>query len=504
MGKQIKADSVKLSQSKQHQQRFIDNHKSIIKTRHYLSSLSSLINIGLISTSLVSLPLLSFASLSVTTSQTIQGSAPYFLLDNGTEKLKILTTDELIGFQYIDESGNVVIADKSMDGKVIQVNTSMNQRDLLAVVPIDGKKYSLSEMLTMPDSVLLVSDTDGDAKGADATGFMTATLRANSVKTVVSDTLFDWCKGTYTLEISATADTSGNLQAKTMYGDPYYRDYETNTATYTLQPAGTAPYVCWAQPNLRMGTDQYAGPASQWDPSNGFLLQSLDDPTKNFPTTGFNNAYFYLVLVGTTAKQVIASTTGASGLSGTYTPVGTAGIYAELSAMTANTNLLMVKLKGPDMNSATIPMHSATVFNLQSGTDMVYRFSIDKWFIARAGINGGYKDSANPALNYCTDLGGGGKYKVPSVVGDYTNASIEAGVNGNYQRTIGGGLFAEWGYTANNYTDSGFEVNEYWASESVIGYDDDYQYIVSSVNGSVNYTFYADDKFFRAACVSPL
>lgn len=400
--------------SKLHNQLIMTDIKPIPRASMHLS----LIKMGLIGTTLLNLSLSSYAGISATTVKTIQGSAPYFLLDDGSVKSKISTTDELVGFQYIDESGSVAQADKSMNGTIIKLSSSMNQSDLLALVAIDGVQHQLGDVLTTPNTTLFVGDDDGDAAGTDAAGLITATLKTNGVKTRPKDIPFNPCSGVYTLEINVAEDTSGKLQAKTVYGDPYYRDYTASTATYTLLPGSSTAYVCSAQPSLSIGTGVYAGPVSQWDSSEGFYPQSMVDPTKNFPTTGFNNAYFYLIMAGTTAKQVIESTTGESGLTATYTPEGTSGVSVELSAGTANTNMLKVPLKGPSMNSATIPKHVATLFDLKLGQDTVYRFSIDKWFIARYGVDSGYSGTTDSALTYCTNLGGGNKYRVPSVLND--------------------------------------------------------------------------------------
>jgi len=75
--------------------------------------------------------------------------------------------------------------------------------------------------------------------------------------------------------------------------------FSASNVTYYINPKAN-PSVCFARPNLNLGTDRYAGPASIWNPNKGFLPQSVTPSSygSNFPTTGANNLYFDLEIGG--------------------------------------------------------------------------------------------------------------------------------------------------------------------------------------------------------------
>lgn len=486
------------------------------------------------------LPLSGYAAISATTSRTIQGTQPYFLLEN-LEGVKKQLTDlqPLLGFQYKDATGTIKHVTVNDAATIIIVHENMNINELQAFVPINNVAHNLNSIVLDASSLLSIGDADGDGTNPDASGTITATLLENN--TPLNDlpaSKFEPCSA-YQLVITAGADEDRvKLQARTVYGDPNYRDYDPVTVTYTILPA-VAPYTCYANPIQAFHREGvYAGNAAQWDPNKGFIPASTSiHPTTNttygnFPTTGFHGAEFTLTLAGTTAEQVINNTVRGGGTTratgeivGIYNPGGSSGVTAELTAENAATNVLKVLLKGPNENSTTIPLHSPTMFTFNTlGGATVYHFKLDKWFIARYGVKSSYNiETTNSALTYCTvTLGGGGIYRIPKIT-EYSNGNVpERGWTGgepsnpysHFQRTIGQGLFTEWGFTSREgglgndgknhpgYSNSDFQIQSYWTSEP---YDNGptvpHQFAVSSTIGGI---FNAPVSMnYATACVSP-
>lgn len=499
---------------------------SMVRTNQ-ISIVICLIIVGLM---LLILPLSSRAVISATTSQTIQGSAPYFIFnDEGSTKIDPL--GYLLWIRYLSVDNEMLNASYEDRFTELTVHAEMKENEL-EVRPlgvwqsfnknIDG--VSLNETLKTTGSLLKVEDADGDATNNSAAGTVSITLYKNGAKAEPTSNTFDPCSS-YQLKVVVGPDTEGLLLAKTQYGSPSRSaSYTKREFTYTIKPNAPNPYVCYVQPNLDWKNGIYAG-AVEWDSTKGFLpISTTVYPTtnstgKNFPTTGFNYAYFNLKLAGVTAKQVIDATatstptTSENGeIIGIYNPGGTSGVTLELTATDAATNVLKVTLRGPNnSDAATAPKHVATLFDLKSSaTNSIYRFKIDKWFIARYDVDSSY-NGTNSALVYCSTLGNGeNKYRLPSIV-DYTNGNGEgwngglSGQGNTYKRAIGGGLFAEWGYTrrdATSYPSSDFENNYYWVSESVNN-DSAKQYNVNSYNGYIGYSYPSNNNSGRAACVSP-
>lgn len=472
---------------------------------------------------LLALPLSGYAAISAATSKTIQGTEPYFVLKNSMgEKIKLTNSNQLIGFQYKDPDGITQFANKNDAATDIIVDASMKMNELLSLVPIDNSQYYLSSVLNTSGSFLTVSDDDGDGD-TDASGSITATLKENGTAfTTLPAVEFNPCKS-YTLTITANADTGlTKLQAKTQYGTPHSNEYNADTATYTIKPNIFS--ACYAKPNLNPVGTVYNGDVAQWDPDNGFIAAStVTHPTTNteygnFPTTGFHGAEFELILTGTTAKKVIASSTLSTGLSGTYLPPsGNSDISIELSATDASTNVLNVRMIGPrdDTPGGNVELptqeHTNTPIKLTTTTPSgenvdVYSFVIKKWYIARYGVATSFS-GIEPSPTYCNNLYLPGKYLLAGVQ-DLTNAQGGGWIfglvgNGNQlRRTIGGGLFPEWGTIKrdiNFYPTSDFENMYYWVMEQR---NTTFHYAVDSYKGAITNNSPTSISF-RALCISP-
>lgn len=462
-----------------------------------------------------------YAVLSATTSKSIQGSLPYFhfLGSGGSTKTKILTTDQLVGFQYIGNSGSVAFADASMASSPIIVYPTMNLDDLMALVTIDGNTYALDSVVTTSGSKLIVGDDDGDASDSVAEGALQATLYVDDIPVNAPLPQAPFSFGSkYELKIiSSPASGSGKLQVKTTYGDPNVRDYSSKAVTYRLALPTAMADVLFAKPNVKYAnySSDFEG-ALEWDPVNGFKPQNITNPASNFPTTGFDGAFFDIKLDDAVANQVYGiKVSGHNDVNMHLIPNPSGG----------DNSVLRVSLRGPadgtsGLKSPPTSIHIPTTFELKMGLGgtTIYSFTVSKWFIAKPGINGvgypyssdgiaGSSSAVNETPNYCAGLVAGGGYRIPNIV-DYTNANnIEVnwtngliGQENGFRRMIGGGLLAEWGDIRDvYYEDSDFDNTRYWAKES---YSANEQYYVRIKSGAV-WVHYAELTRYRAACVSP-
>ncbi|MDF7666868.1 hypothetical protein PT273_03235 [Orbaceae bacterium ESL0727] len=186
---------------------------------------------------------------------------------------------------------------------------------------------------------------------------------------------------------------------------------------------------------------------NQWRKDKGFILQDIDNPSVNFPTTGMNNAFFNLTLVDMTASDISYEATPAN-----------SGLHLSISG---SGNVAKVMLTGPKSGAtaaeaATAVPTTFTLYTNDNGRRMkLYSFKVNQWFIASADekaisssdINRNYDE------NYCNRYGTG--YRIPHIA-ELTNANgtnygwFWAGSLGSRgtifaTRQIGGGLFSEWG-----------------------------------------------------------
>ncbi|MDF7670752.1 hypothetical protein PT276_06005 [Orbaceae bacterium ESL0721] len=351
-------------------------------------------------------------------------------------------------------------------------------------------------------------DDNGDGEnGVNATGSVTMAITNVRGEDINRADLLNACDAPYKLTLTG----SGILN--TTYGDPNSRDLGTASVTYYLKPKEGNAFACWAEPNLAYsGTVKHPfaasdaffdytlidGPAKEWNPKRGFLLQSITNPATNFPTMGAYGLFFYLTVGNTFGKNITYNKTPAS-----------SGL--DLKVTDAGNNVAKVMLIGPrDGASKTVAQTAVpTTFTLYADKSAIYSFKISKWFIAKKGDGGGFN------ANYCNNSYGA-NYRIPNTV-EYTNANDSskgwtgglAGQSANYQRRIGGGLFAEWGNMDNYgrwgyksiYQDSDFDDVWYWASEPYDAGGVQQRY-VDSYGGWVAYR-YATDTDWRFACVTP-
>ncbi|WP_147405404.1 hypothetical protein [Orbus hercynius] len=441
------------------------------------------------------IPLSAKAGYAVTTIADVQGTPPYLTFDGGMTK--VTTTEGLLGITLSD--GTVITAssdNSSSASPIILPNENDTFASITTMVPLsttnaDYPSVSLNELV---NTYSYWGDSDGDTNPT-ATGSLTVnwldvngTDITNTVKTT-PDTALGGCDapyiGPYQLTVSST---DGSLS--TQYGDPSTSYFTQSTKSYYLQPPVSGSKVCYIQPNLNYGTGVYAGSTTQWNPAKGFLVQDVNTPSRNFPTTGFNQAFFDILLNGVLGSSVTATkVSGSSNISLTLTP----------NPNGAGANIVRVTLNGPSFASPGSSAFTATTFKLSAGSTDLYSFTLKQWFIARKNTDGNYSNSAS----YCASVAGG-NYRMMAVR-DLTNATGEVGFenpnnpNENYQRQIGGGLFSEWGVTSfRYYTESDFNQTIFWTSDK---YGSTSQYIVNSATGEVS-TYDSNNIYVRSACVS--
>ncbi|MWP60955.1 hypothetical protein [Gilliamella sp. Pas-s25] len=443
-------------------------------------------------------------ALSATTSNVIQGSAPYLTMDGGVTKA--MSEEGLLGIKFPD--GSVYIApgantDLYPDARVD--NSSLNSpitlpdeaktfADIQTLVPLTGNSHypriDLNNLIGDPYNYW--GDAEGDGN-ASATGSLTVAWKNADNKDITAEIkanpnkLLTACDVPYQLTITAT---NGHLS--TEYGVPQTSTFNNISHTYYLGVKADKPSACYAYPNSQNDGALFEildGP--NWVRFAGFKVNDADKPSDNFPTTGANNLHFFLLLSGITPEQIIAAN-GA-----TVSAESGHGVTLSLSADQVNWNYrwagidfdeesaawnarpiairsgLKIKLTGPTIDSID-KRFSPSLFKLyadSSHTKLLYSFKIERWYINNPIY---YDDRHFPvynamtheqAIQFCQGLGS--HYRLPAV-NDYTNNnSLWLGWTGGlpdldsdfYQRRLSvkrgnrwvGGLFNEWGAFESGY-----------------------------------------------------
>lgn len=447
---------------------------------------------------------LGHASLSLYTIHVVEGSDPYFTLDNG--KTKITNLSDLVSFSFKDDKGITYTLNKSTNTTtpekpfVLPPNSVKTFGDfdflLIRGYPISQENYQNFRYvvhLHEPYFNDYFRDDDGD-EITDKWGALDLRIYRNieaihdSLK--LSDEL-NPCEEFY--EISVLVHS---IHIFTKYGYPQDKGFESAASTFYVRREPPEPLVCWATPNLVA-----QGRSSQWDDKKGFLLQDVNEPAKNFPTVGAHGLFFDLTIAGALSKDV------------SYTKQPSdSNISLDLSLKeNENSHLkkLNVKLVGPkDGVSKTSASVKPTTFIIYADTEKkvpIYSFTISKWFILKPGLGEGYESSEA----YCNNIG----YQIASV-SDLTNANNNfyprwdkglPGQGNQYLRRIGGGLLAEWGEILQNYYQNipiiiKTDFYVFWAREKA---NNNVYYDVSDMGHGHIGSNLKTTTTHRAMCVSP-
>ncbi|NUF49438.1 hypothetical protein [Gilliamella sp. ESL0250] len=430
-------------------------------------------------------------ALSATTTNIIQGSAPYLTFDGGRTKAR--TTEGLLSITLPDGRTFTPSTNISNTKKpIVLPNATDTLANIGMFVPTSINSIGLERLIDAPYNYWGDDDGDGqEENGVTATGSISVSFMDRDNQIVDRNDTLDICRAPYKVVLS---NTDGMFSSK--YGVPNTNTFSTKTTTYYISP-NIPPKICYAKPELKygqnnLGTGSHAGPENIWNPSKGFLVQSTLPTSydRNFPTTGADGLFFDLV-IGGAFDQLAWPTVTHGGITATMTPK-------------ANSNTIRVVLTGPTATEAeqqadnpsqitkpTLPQTFELVgYDISGREALRYGFVLSKWFISRGNKN----RTISNQTNWCTSIG----YRLIKV-NDVTNAictnkgsgdtcqgaigAKPSSSNNVYQRQIGAGLFSEWGKMT-SYTNSGFvskSKSNYWTSD-VIGLR---QFYVSSLFGSV-------------------
>ena len=423
------------------------------------------------------LPFSGHALTSQTTRNAIQGSAPYLTFDGG--RTRAVDTNGLLGITLSNGTNYTPSTNTSSSSAPISLPVEgQSFADIRMFVPTDINSVDLSTLIGPPNNYW--GDDDGDS-GVTATGSLSLSIVDKNNQSVSRNSVLTICNAPYRIKLSSTDGT-----LSTRYGFPNRSTFSARSETYYVNPQAS-PVVCFARPNLTYGASGFAGPASMWDPSNGFIPQSTDPSLygRNFPTTGANGLYFDLLITG--SSQPLS-----------WSPVSHGGITATMSNPTATS--VRVTLTGPyatpSQHSSTTPSPISTptlpqTFELvgrdTNGTPVVkYGFTLKQWFVNRGTNAYTYPNT----LSWCNSLG----YRMPSVR-DLTNAvrtdvvvpsATPSSPSNHFMRHIDAGFFTEWGRVY-DYSGVGFSLDWYWTSDP----NGIRQFLVSAYNGNMiwNHTY---------------
>ncbi|WP_133052254.1 hypothetical protein [Gilliamella apis] len=409
---------------------------------------------------MVVLQSISFANYALTTKTTniIYGSAPYLTFDGG--RTRVTNTEALLGIYLSDGRAFTPTTNSSIDNPIVLPVAGQSFNDIGMLVPRNTNSIALSSLIGTPYNYW--GDDDGDGQGIDgitATGSLNLSIVNKWGLVVARNEVLDICKAPYRLTLS---NDGGTL--KTRYGVPNESRFSASNVTYYINPNPniSSPVICFAIP-LSHNINGFQLPASIWDmDKRGFLTQSVTPSSygSNFPTTGANNLYFDLDIVGN--NQALS-----------WAPVSHGGITATMTNSTSTR--VRVTLTGPVATSySDNPGEVARpslyqVFELvgrdSSGNAVVkYGFKLKQWFVNRGDS---YNKTYSNTNSWCSRIG----YRLPNVK-DLTNAecsppcisakpSPTAGYSAHH---IGAGFFTEWG-RMDSYRGAKFEQKYYWTSD---------------------------------------
>ena len=427
------------------------------------------------------LPFSGHALTSQTTRNAIQGSAPYLTFDGG--RTRVVDTNDLLGITLSDGTQYTPLTNTSSDSRPIVLPVEgQSFADIGMFVPTSANSVDLSTLIGPPYNYW--GDDDGDSD-INATGSLSLSILDRFNQAVSRNSVLMTCNSPYSIKLSSTDGT-----LSTRYGFPNRSDLRANSVTYYVNPKA-ASVVCFARPNLLYGKPSdnswgwdSRGPASMWDPFNGFIPQSTGPSSygRNFPTTGANGLYFDLLISGS-SQPLFWSPVSQGGITVTMSNPTTTSVRVTLTGPYATTSQHSSSNPGP-ISKPTLPQTFELVGSDTNGTPVVkYGFTLKQWF-----VNRGSKYDTHPnTLSWCNSLG----YRMPSVK-DLTNAvrtdvvvpSATPSSPGNwYMRHIGSGFFTEWGRMS-DYSGVGFRHSWYWTIDP----NGSNQFIVGTGNGGLSWT----------------
>ena len=424
-------------------------------------------------------------ALTSTTSNVIYGNSPFLTLDAG--RTRIVNADGLLGISLSNGVKYTPSINNSSTTPIELPVVGQSFADISMFVPTNTYSITLSTLIKPPYNYW--GDDDGD-DDITAAGNISLSIFDKNNNPISRKTVLTICNAPYKVELS---NTDGTLA--TNYGVPRSRNFNASNVTYYITPKGT-PEICLVTPNLRNGTNKYAGPASLWDPKKGFFTRTARVNAINFPTTGANNLSFKLNIEG--SSEVLS-----------WAPVSHSGITATISGLSIDE--AVVRLTGPVATSSqwnsdnpgriakpVLPQEFKLVARDSRGNEVAkYEFTLRKWFVNRGTDNYSYSNT----VSWCNSLG----YRIP-LVRDLTNAvrsdvivaSASPPSSGDYyQRRVAAGFFSEWGMMS-YYTGANFSNNFYWTSDVY----DSANVSVYAAQGSLTLLPARDGNEIKGLCIS--
>ncbi|MWN89430.1 hypothetical protein GQ597_01690 [Gilliamella sp. Pra-s65] len=424
----------------------------------------------------------SFA-LSAITAKVIQGSSPRFMseMENNIESNK--------EFKYFGIS---------YDGRsyfsTAELNNVLGTTSIASKTPAD---LNLSAVIGQPNGNE-VFDIDGDGDiilSADSANPLTLAwyyedANNNEVKLTPAQTSTVF-SALLSSGIYPYIKISGPVTLNTRYGIPDFQSYPDNNIAISKIPyrnfniAIDGEAIKYASPNMYLSDHEYSyrdKTIFDYTPTtlNGFVAQN--DYLHNFPSTGANNLYFYLVTDGidnslNTTNWIVKTSNIDDNSPSAITATVTKSIAPGIAGFKAynNKNMVLVTLKGPDSSAKTRTQATAPTANLPVDIELTvttkqkvklsYKFRINKWFVNRGNITG----TLSKQQEWCDNLG---DYKLAEAR-DLSNARllnfVESGRNtfNFYKRSVGEGFLSEWG-ALSHYSGAKFYNATYAWSNTVV------------------------------------
>jgi hypothetical protein len=456
------------------------------------------------------------AVLSTQTNRVINGHKPYFTLDGGVTAVN--ASNELLSITLSDGRTILALEDtSSADDPIVLPSSTDTFSHIQSLIPLPSagnKNYpsvTLDTLISDPYYYWADSDDDGNAKASGELKVKWQNYKNVDITQRVKnnlDTILDPCEAPYKLTLSST-----DVLLSTEYGVPSESHLKGDSHSYYIKPKPNenVASVCYAQPNIWIDSttsNHFAdldGP--DWRAGEGFIPQDINNPVKNFPSTGANGLFFKIKVEGITAQQIIQFN------GQTVQPESGQGVILKLSAEGNKNNVVKIMLEGPDQFSRDrtfIP----SVFKLYADNDkkrLLYSFKLARWYINTTKDRG--KFTRQEAINFCGDLRY--NYRLAGV-SDLTNANSTRDLGGwtrglpdrdhtfdHYRRQLSyhngrmwiGGLFNEWGYVS-------AWGGRYWTinSNRMSRWGDEKYYHVINYSGRIEFDTGNDSK---VACVTP-
>ncbi|PXZ05251.1 hypothetical protein DKK70_11725 [Gilliamella apicola] len=402
----------------------------------------------------------SYSSLALTakTMNIINGNAPYLTFDGGRTQAK--NTNGLLEISLSDGSSFTPSFPNSKNNPIVLPVAGQSFADIDMLVPTNTDSIALSSLIGPPYNYW--GDDDGDGQGINgitATGSLSLSIVDRDNQPVARNTKLEICKGPYKLTLS---NTSGSL--KTRYGVPNESLFSASNVTYYINPK-SVPEICFVRPimSANFSSGKYAGPASIWDPRNGFLPQSVTPSSYglNFPTTGANNLYFDLDIGGVAQPLTWKAVSANGDIKVTMTNSKRDSVRITLTGPVAKDSQWSLDNPG-NIDKPSLPQVIELV-GLDSNNNEVlkYGFVLKHWFVNRGNRMYTYASMSS----WCTNIG----YRLAKIKdltnANYNNLGATPSSSGNHlQRTIGAGFFSEWSIPA-SYKGGNFVNYYYWTSD---------------------------------------